>query len=144
MSHKPRYVFDTNAIVSALLSENSVPGQAFHAALDCGVLLLSQATIEELREVLSRAKFDRYLTREEREQFLLVFLQESTVIEIAEDVQACRDPKDDKFLALAVNGKAACLISGDADLLALHPFRDVPILTPLDFLTTLKRESESS
>ena len=40
MSHKPRYVFDTNVVVSALLFEQSVPGRAFYAALEHGELLL--------------------------------------------------------------------------------------------------------
>jgi PIN domain len=77
----PRYVFDTSVVVSALLFEQSVPGQAFYAALDRGEILLAQATATELAEVLSRKKFDRYLTREEREQFLVVLLREATVVE---------------------------------------------------------------
>ncbi|WP_459868116.1 putative toxin-antitoxin system toxin component, PIN family [Endothiovibrio diazotrophicus] len=46
----------------------------------------------------------------------------------------CRDPKDNKFLELAVAGGASALITGDQDLLALHPFRGIPILAPADFL----------
>ena len=118
----------------------SVPGQALYAALDRGEILLSQATAAELSEVLGRRKFDRYLTREEREQFLATLLRDATVVEITEEVRACRDPKDDKFLELAVNGHASCLVTGDADLLALHPFRGIPILTPAQFLDGLSGE----
>ena len=50
------------------------------------------------------------------------------------EVSACRDPKDDKFLELALSGAATHLISGDDDLLALHPFRGVAILSPHDFV----------
>ena len=46
----------------------------------------------------------------------------------------CRDPDDDKFLELAVSGNADYLVSGDDDLLALHPFREIPILRPAEFL----------
>ena len=56
------------------------------------------------------------------------------LVEITERIAACRDPKDDKFLELAVNGHADVLITGDADLLALNPFRRVPIITPADFV----------
>jgi predicted nucleic acid-binding protein len=49
-------------------------------------------------------------------------------------VRACRDAKDDKFLELAVNGEAQFIVTGDADLLGLHPFRGVQILTPAAFL----------
>ena len=52
------------------------------------------------------------------------------VIDIEETVQACRDPKDDKFLEIAVNGGADVVVTGDPDLLVLHPFRGVAILTP--------------
>jgi putative PIN family toxin of toxin-antitoxin system len=137
MSRKPCYVIDNNALVSALLFEQSVPGQAFYAALDRGTLLVSQATVAELTQVLARKKFDRYVTAEEREQFLAMLVQEATVVEIVEEVRACRDPKDDKFLELAVNGNASCLVTGDKDLLILHPFREIPILTPAQFLAAL-------
>ena len=50
------------------------------------------------------------------------------------EVSVCRDPKDDKFLELALSGAATHLISGDDDLLALHPFRGVAILSPHDFI----------
>ncbi len=49
---------------------------------------------------------------------------------ISERVAACRDPTDDKFLELAVNGYADLIVSGDADLLALNPFRGIAIITP--------------
>lgn len=142
MSPEPRYVFDTSAVVSALLFEQSVPGRAFSAALDQGEILLSPATFAELSEVLGRTKFDRYLTREEREQFLALLLREATVVEITEEIRACRDPKDDKFLELVVSGSASCLVTGDQDLLVLHPFRGVPVLTPAQFLESYLQEGE--
>ena len=46
----------------------------------------------------------------------------------------CRDAKDDKFLEVAVNGKADYLITGDRDLLVLHPFREIQIVSPATFL----------
>lgn len=55
-------------------------------------------------------------------------------IEISERIAPCRDPSVDKFLELAVNGKADMMVSGDADLLALNPFRDIPIVTPAAFV----------
>src|SRR5207249_6122114 len=116
--------------VSALLFEQSAPGEAFYGALKRGDILISADTFAELADVLRREKFDRYLTREEREQFLLMLLREATLIEVTERVEACRDPKDDEFLALLVCGAASCLITGDQDLLALNPFRGVPILSP--------------
>jgi uncharacterized protein len=134
-----RWVFDTNAAVSALLFEQSVPGKALHAGLQQGTILQSEATIAELSAVLARKKFDRYLTRDQRDQFLVMLLQVAIIVEISEEIRASRDPKDDKFFELALSGKASCLVSGDADLLALNPFRGIPILNPAAFLTWLPK-----
>lgn len=128
-----RFVFDTNVIVSALLLKHSVSRQAFDMAFASGELLLSLAVISELNEVLKRKQFDKYILEEERMQFLAVLVREATLIEITETITECRDPKDDKFLELAIGGKAACIVSGDKDLLVLHPFRGIPILTPVGF-----------
>jgi len=137
MNDKPLYVFDTNVIVSALLFEQSVPAQAFRAALDRGEILLSRPVLKELNEVLAREKLKPYLLLEERERFIIALLNESILVDIKESIRACRDPKDDKFLELAINGGAACIISGDEDLLILSPFRNIPIIKPDEFLTSL-------
>ena len=134
MTGRPRCVFDTNVTVSAALFDQSPPGQALHAVLSRGELLISRTSLTELAEVLGRAKFDRYLTREEREEFLVKLVREAVVVEITEEIRACRDTKDDKFLEVAVCGSASCVVSGDGDLLALHPFRGIPILSPAQFL----------
>src|SRR5689334_22846452 len=128
MNERPRFVFDTNAVVSALLFEHSVPGRAFYGALDAGDILLSEATIRELQDVLGRKKFDRYLTTEERDQFLVKLLLKATIVEITDEVHDCRDPKYDKFLAIALSGQANCIVSGDDDLLVLDPWRGISIM----------------
>ncbi|NJN97057.1 MAG: putative toxin-antitoxin system toxin component, PIN family [Anaerolineales bacterium] len=130
-----RFVFDTNVIVSAVLLKQSVSRQAFDRALTSGELLLSLAVISELNDVLKREQFDKYILEEERMQFLAILVREATLIEVTEPIAECRDPKDDKFLELAIGGKAVCIVSGDKDLLVLHPFRGIPILTPAGFLS---------
>lgn len=100
---------------------------------------MSADAIAELSDVLGREKFRRYVTEEERERFLRGLLQRARLVEIHDKVRACRDPKDDKFLELAVNGGADCIVSGDDDLLTLHPFRGVDILTPNGFLDAISR-----
>ena len=92
----------------------------------------------ELSAVLSRSKFDRYVTVDDRERFLAMLLARSALIEVVVKVQECRDPKDNKFLELALSGDAVCLVSGDRDLLVLNPFRGLPILAPSDFLVWLR------
>lgn len=130
-----RFVVDTNTLVSRLLLSGSIPAQAVYKAIKAGDLLFSSATLAELSEVLRRPKFDRYLEPSERDKFMHLLARLAIVVEITHPVQSCRDPKDDKFLEVAFNGRADAIISGDADLLELHPFRGIPILSPRTFLS---------
>jgi len=50
------------------------------------------------------------------------------------EIRACRDPKDDKFLELAVSGQATHIVTGDADLLVLHPFPGIQIISPTQLI----------
>ncbi len=134
MSNKARFVFDTNVLISALLFKNSKPRQALRLAVKIGDILLSKQTLEELKEVLSRPKFDRYVTSEEKEEFLEALVERAILVEPTEEVRVCRDGKDDKFIEVALSGTANFIISGDEDLLVLNPFREVCILKPEDFL----------
>lgn len=135
MPDKPRFVFDTSAIISAVLLKRSVSRRAFDKALGEGEILVSAETIDELNRVLGREDFARYVTEEERLEFLSVLLREASLVEITVCVDECRDPRDNKFLELAVSGSAECIVSGDQDLLVLHPFRGVSIVTPRGFLS---------
>ncbi len=98
MPTDPRFVFDTNVIISALLLKQSVARQAFDKACTEAKLLVSQATIEEINEVIHRPAFDRYIFEDERIQFISALVREATLIDISETIVECRDPKDDKFL----------------------------------------------
>jgi putative PIN family toxin of toxin-antitoxin system len=128
------FVFDTNVLVSALIFENSKPGLAFRLALESGQVFLSVPVLEELNDVLSRGKFQRYILSDDREVFLEAFIDRTVIIDTVEQILDCRDPKDNKFLELAVSGKADCIVSGDDDLLILNPFRGIEILSPDEFL----------
>ncbi|MBG1266938.1 putative toxin-antitoxin system toxin component, PIN family [Nostoc sp. WHI] len=136
MLPKSRFVIDTNTLVSSILIASSITDYAVRLIRQSGLILASVETLEELREVLSRSKFDKYVDSAIRSEFIAQFIQQSELINIQESVLACRDPKDDKFLELAVNGKADYLITGDRDLLVLHPFRNIQIINPSDFLAS--------
>ena len=134
MRDRERIVADTNCLVSRLLLPSSVPGGAVRKAVDSGLLLVSENTMNELADVLARPKFDRYITLADRQQFLRLLGRVAELVPIVYRVRECRDPKDDKFLEVALNGKAELILTGDADLLALHPWRRIPILTPARYL----------
>ena len=134
MAERPRVVIDTNVLVSRLLAPRSVPAEAVRHAVAAGVLLLSEATVAELAQVLARAKFDAYVSVADRQHFLRLLGRIAVTVPIVHRVQACRDPTDDKFLEVAINGDAAMLITGDADLRLMRSFRGIPILTPAAYL----------
>jgi len=128
------WVVDTNTLVSHLLSPRSLPSKAVQKALSSGDLLVSEHTLEELADVLARPKFEKYLSRVERQSFFRVLSRVAIRITILRPIRACRDPKDDKFLEVAINGRADAIISGDTDLLEIHPFLGIPILSPRSFI----------
>ena len=129
-----RIVIDTNVLVSRLLLPRSIPAQAVRKARREGRVLLSEATMDELAQVLSRSKLDRYVSIEDRKQFLRELGRRSELVPIIYPVRECRDPKDDKFLEVALNGRGDLIITGDADLLAMNPWRGIGVLSPSSYL----------
>jgi putative PIN family toxin of toxin-antitoxin system len=129
-----RIVFDTNVLISAILTKKSAPDQAFRRAVKVGTILSSAETLEELAEVLNREKFDRFVTLEERTLFLADIRAIAEELSPTVTITACCDEKDNKFLELAVSGEATHIVTGDDDLLILHPFEGIDILTPATFL----------
>ena len=132
-----RVIFDTNVLVSAALKADSQPSRAWLWAAQHATILASATTAKEIHTVFQRPKFDRFLSQQQRTFFLFSFDAEAEIIPITRTITLCRDPKDNKFLELAVCGAADYLITGDDDLLALHPFEATSILTPAQFLAII-------
>ncbi len=133
MAEKARLVLDTNVVVSGLLFPGSAPAVALLRAQE-EIVLASEAMRLELIDVMSRGRFDRYVAREIRQRLVAEYVSATIDVPIVESIRACRDPRDDKFLEAAVHGRADAIITGDDDLLALHPFHGVAILTPGGYL----------
>ncbi|MGC1247776.1 MAG: putative toxin-antitoxin system toxin component, PIN family [Spirulinaceae cyanobacterium] len=125
-----KFVIDTNVLISALLFKSSIPFQAIKLAEKRGIILYSEATLNELEQVLNRKKFNKYISLEERQVFLLKFVSSCQLISITKNISICRDEKDNKFLELAISGNADVIVTGDLDLLELNPFQEVEIITP--------------
>lgn len=128
-----RIVVDTNVFISAALKDKSLPAMAVHLIEQRGILLKSTATERQLFDVLNRPYFASLIAPVTLEWFKKL-LATAEAITITERIAACRDSTDDKFLELAVNGKADLIVSGDADLLVLNPFRNIPIVQPATFV----------
>lgn len=134
MPASERFVFDTNTLVSAAIFCHSKPGQALSLAQRKGTLAFSQETEEELMRVLSRKKFDRYLSFSERIAFIAAVMRHAVMLDGVPPLTGCRDPDDDKFLAVAVFCGGSALVSGDDDLLVLNPFQGIPIVQAGEFV----------
>lgn len=134
MMNKPFFVIDTNCFISANLLKNSVSAQAFDKVILNGKLALSNEVLNEYAEVLYREKLDKYLNEDKRQSALKQVKNNAILFSPVEIVTDCRDSKDNKFLELALASQAVCIISGDSDLLVLHPFRNIPVMDPAGFL----------
>ena len=135
MSSGPRpVVFDTSTLVAGCLTAQGVPHPALLAALAHSIPTASTDTLTELVAVLQRPKFNAWQAREVRLAFIAGHVSSVRRIEPKDRVFACRDPKDDKFLAVAVAAGASWLVSSDDDLLSMVRYREVTILHPRQFL----------
>ncbi len=99
-----------------------------------GTIALSQDVYAEIAEVLARPKFAGVLTDDRRHEILELLSAAAVWVEPREVVRDCRDPKDNRYLELALAAGATAILSGDSDLLVLHPWRGVRILRPAAFL----------
>ena len=131
-------VIDTNVLVSCFLFGGRLERLRELWQAQAIVPLVSRETFDELCRVLSYPKFS-LSPKEIRTIIDAEILPYFEVIEIKSEIKdACRDPHDDKFLAVAANGMASWLITGDKDLLVLQVFRQTKIITPGEFLKQIK------
>lgn len=138
-----RAVVDTNILVRAVIKPSGTVGPVL-LRLRHGdyTLLYAQSLLEELIDVLNRPRIrNKYrLTDQDIQTVVSIILLRGEAVIPQERITACRDPKDDKFLEVAVSGRADVIVSGDQDLLVLHPFAGIPILPPVAFLQMLDAE----
>ena len=131
---RERVVIDTNVLISGQLSTNSTPALALQKVVTNAQLVATSETLRELIEKLLSPRFDRYVSRARRDALLQRVAYLVEIVEVLQPVRASRDPRDDKFLEAAVNGRANVIVTGDRDLLDLNPFRGIAILTPAGYL----------
>ncbi|WP_066801541.1 putative toxin-antitoxin system toxin component, PIN family [Moraxella oblonga] len=132
---KPPIVIDTNLLISAMISPNSIIHEVLKKALEDHTICTSQKTLDEFLEVATRDKFLRFFRNiADRDKFIAFIIQVSKIIEPAYRVNDCRDPKDNMFLEVALTCNAIYLVSGDKDLLSLNPYHHIQIITPAQFL----------
>ena len=133
-------VIDTNVLISAVLSPNGTAKKSFVKAIAYFKLLQSEATYEELLTRLQKKKFDKYISLEDRKQFLHWVRIDSNFLIVENQTTICSDPDDNKFLDLASTGEADYLITGDQDLLSLDVYQNTRIIQPALFLRIILPE----
>jgi len=129
-----RVVIDTNILVSFAIRPNLNFERIFDHIATHGVCLVSEDTIAELFDVLSRDKSRKYLPLDKIIDYVEWYSGISEQVVVTERVIACRDPKDDKFLSVAVSAKADCIVAGDHHLLDMVNFNGIPICGPTEFV----------
>jgi putative PIN family toxin of toxin-antitoxin system len=138
MNFDRHIVIDTGVLVSAAIRPASIPALALEKAFLHFDVCVSDETIAELEVVLSRAKFDQYVTAHERGEFLSGFVGRCLKVTVTGTVTDCVDPKDNKFLALAEAVEAELIVASDPHLTALHPWHGIPIMPPAAFLVGVR------
>lgn len=127
-------VFDTSTLIGCCITPHGPPAKALAKALRSRVLVMSEETLAELSEVVRRDKFETWRPLAHRLAFLNGLAASVRMVAVSIRVYDCRDAKDNKFLELALAAKAGTIVSSDADLLVLNPFRGIDIQTPAQFL----------
>ena len=140
-----RVVIDTNVIVSGILSRKGAPAELLMAWRERRFLLLSSPEIvTEVRTVVKYPHIrDKYhLSDDEIEQTITLLEHDALLVAGDADVAGSvpDDPKDEMFLACALDGQADVIVSGDHHLLDLESYRDIPIMTARQFLEQLRRD----
>jgi putative PIN family toxin of toxin-antitoxin system len=135
-----RAVIDTGVLVSALIRPQGTTGEVLLALRDGRfTAVYSTDILVEIIDVLGRSTLRAKYHIEPDDILILVNLirLRGELVTPARKIKACRDPKDDKFLEAALEAGTDCIVSGDADLLTLTPFENIPILRPAEFLARL-------
>lgn len=137
-----RAVLDANVVASSLIQPRGASGRILHRLLAGDFqLVTAESVLAETRRCIHypRVRKRIHSTNEEIDAFLAAMAVLGDVVEVSLfDLSAVpRDPDDSKYLAVALEGRARYVVSGDKDLLEVGEYQGVRILTPADFLAVL-------
>ncbi|RLB74861.1 MAG: putative toxin-antitoxin system toxin component, PIN family [Deltaproteobacteria bacterium] len=125
-----KIVLDTNVLIAAFITRG-VCSDVLEHCVRRHVLVTSEFILNEFCEKLIH-KF-KYNVNEAEEAVELLRSQMEMVIPARLGTAVCRDPDDDTILGTAIAGEAACIITGDKDLLVIKQFRVIDIVHPSEF-----------
>jgi len=136
--NKPlKLIIDTNLWVSFIISnkQNLLDSLLFSEEAR---LLFSKELITEIEQTITKPKLKKYFGTNALEEMLSTFEPFIDFIEVKSIVTVCRDTKDNFLLALAKDGQADYLLTGDKDLLELKKFGKTKIKTIVTFIDETK------
>ena len=133
----PNVVIDANTVASAALKAESTPETALLLALLYDAMYLSEPVLAEIREVLGRPKFRRYLGPDRITEIMALILADAHLVTPITVVRACRDPDDDKYLDLALAADAYAIVTGDHDLLSMSPWRGIRMMNAAEYVALI-------
>ncbi len=129
-----RLILDTNILISTFVFKSETANIVVRHAAKKHTLLFSEPTFKELKSTLLKPKFAEIAELSTIRNFIFNLVRIGEFIDPKVKISECRDPRDNKFLELAVAANADCIVTGDKDLLVLNPFRGIKIISPADFL----------
>ena len=136
--NKPlKLIIDTNLWVSFIISnkQNLLDSLLFSEEAR---LLFSKELITEIEQTITKPKLKKYFGTNALEEMLSTFEPFIDFIKVKSIVTVCRDTKDNFLLALAKDGQADYLLTGDKDLLELKKFGKTKIKTIVTFIDETK------
>ena len=142
LADKPIIIFDTNALISALMYPEPVSARALIIGVGHFQLAASDCTWAELEAVSSRKKFNKYWLAQDRLVFLAQMAAITNFCDVTTAITDCVDATDNKFLELAIDAKARVIVSGDQHLRGMHPFQGISVISPSDFLSTINPKAK--
>lgn len=135
---KIRVVLDTNIFISSLLGSKSskfIIEYFLNGDID---IVISKEIFLEIIETLSNKKFAKIIKKKELKELVELLKFDTEWVNVKEKFFVCRDVKDNIIIECAFSGNVDFIITGDDDLLSLKSFRNIPILSPKEFLKLLK------
>ena len=140
-----RATLDTNIFVRALLQEGNLPNRLLAFWREGRfVLVLSQAIVAEVQEVLSRSSLKQKFRLHTTTTLINLLTEEADFVEVPFSYELCRDVEDNRFVDCAIFGRVQFLVSYDNDLIADPQLRQalfehgVETVDPLAFLERIQ------
>jgi putative PIN family toxin of toxin-antitoxin system len=136
-----KIVFDTNVLISALITTGK-PKELFNKAAQGQIkLIISKSILKEFSQVAENPRIRKYANEEDVIGFVRVINRVAKIVNVTSQFKAVKeDPDDDIVVRTAFDGKANYIVTGDKHLLSLGTFRGIKILTADEMLTLLKEE----